>query len=375
MKGWYEAPPGPRHEHEVARQMERETGLSFVRGAGLLLVVSAGSMVILFEQGPAADLSGSLWRIGALMILCASGRAVMASWRRRGSRIPSIAGYLVHRVRRLAPMHLISFALVAAITSGYAISGIQEQADISGLPINLIPLWPNVFAAQNNPAWFIIQTVVAGTLLIPVIALIEGHWGRLAAMGLLACLCCVLPDGTLWSISGIMLCAFTMGALAPISNPMHTSARTMIGTAALVLIAAGQAAGQFTGYQGAGGAISILGVILLMGAMTRRRSDGRECGVEHYAYPALVLHHPIIQATMVTTEGGAGGLLIGCILVAAATWICGRLIEKPNAQAQKQRTQAQEAAQRAADEVGFMLPYHPKKGDNRTLRQNGRRGK
>ena len=375
MKGWYEAPPGPRHEHEVARQRDRDTGLSFVRGAGLLLVVTAGSMVILIEQGPTADLAGSLWRIGALMLLSASGRAVMTSWQRRGSRIPSIAGYLVHRVRRLAPMHLISFALVTAIVSGYAAAGMQEQADLSGLSINLVPLWPNGFAAQNNPAWFIIQTVVAGTLLVPVLALIGGQRTRLTAMTILACLCCLLPDGTLWSISGIMLCAFTMGALAPLGNPMRLPARTMMGTSALALLAAGQAAGQFTGYQGIGGAISILGVILLMGAMARRRAISRECTLERYAYPALILHHPIIQATIIATDGGASGLLIGCILATAATWICGDLIEKPNAKAQKQRTRAQETAQRAADEVEFMLPYHPEKGDNPTLRQNGRRGK
>ena len=194
-------------------------------------------------------------------------------------------------------------------------------------------------------------------------------------MTILACLCCLLPDGTLWSISGIMLCAFTMGALAPLGNPMRLPARTMMGTSALALLAAGQAAGQFTGYQGIGGAISILGVILLMGAMARRRAISRECTLERYAYPALILHHPIIQATIIATDGGASGLLIGCILATAATWICGDLIEKPNAKAQKQRTRAQETAQRAADEVEFMLPYHPEKGDNPTLRQNGRRGK
>ena len=361
MKGRYESGEAPQAEHQIARRLDWEGPLATAKLIGAALVLACGAITMHLQDGSLRDLCGAGWRIGAAMLLCAAGRTAMISWMRWSRRIPSVSSFLGHRFRRLAPVHLISLAIVAGTVSTYSLMGMPEQADGTGLALNIVPIWPNVFAAENNPSWFILQAVIIGSILTPVVSVIGGGPMRVVGMAIVLAAGSLVPGGTIWSVPSFLVAAFLMGSLTDRVSGIGSMTRMLVLIGAMVMMSAGQAMGEFDDLASlgsmttAGGAAMLLLVLPAIPALRM----GSRCS--DYLYPAIMLTYPIIRFGAIA--GGAIVSVASVLFAAMIVWLTARLLERPNAKAVLQRAMNEESGRKALSEHRFELPYHPENDD------------
>ena len=362
MQGRYERDGAPRAEHQIARRLEWDSSLLLAQSIGTLLLVVCGSASIFIPAGPPLDLVGAGWRIGAAILLCAAGRTAMISWRRWSRSIPSVSSYLLHRLRRLTPVHLVSFSVVVATVSAFSLMGMPDEASSIGVALNIIPLWPNAFAAQNNPSWFILQALVIGSMAVPVLSMAQGRTSRTLLIIALLGSGSLVPAETIWSVTTFLASAFLMGAMITNRSNPEPMARAGLLIMSTMLLAAGQAMSEFPALGSAGSMVTVIGAGLLVSAMPALRAVNPMRRLTRYAYPAIMLPYPILRFGAVA--GGPVSITLSILVAVILTYATGRLLERPHAKETLRRFTIEEAGHRMASDPMTGLPYHPEKGDN-----------
>ena len=367
MKGWYEdhtAKPIP--EHEVARKMEWDHGISLIQLAAVILIVLSSVPSILFDEHEWNEVSGSIWRASAIVLLCSIGRLNRISWERWIARIPSVAGFYSYRVRRLAPVHILSIALVLASGSLLAFMGIGDGPDIEGALQSLIPLMPSDYAADTNPAWFILQACLVGVLTIPILSAIPGV-GKVLLLGTWGGVIAILsPTSGPWATSLIFVTAYMAGAGINIQTPWIQSpfAKILITLAGLGLLISGQQVALKNGYGLIGGLITVVGSLLMLEGLRRvRLIKGADCQI---LYPLLLFHYPIYSFLAAIGMSGSAGAVTGITAALALSLIISSKAEIPALTQRRARiSMTQRAMISIHKEEQFELSSHPKKYDNR----------
>ena len=362
MQGRYESSRGPEAEHQVARRLEWDPSVLLAHSIGTALIVACGALSIFLPEGPVLDLVGSGWRTGAAILLCASGRTAMISWRRWSRIIPSPSSFLLHRLRRLAPVHLVSFSLVVAVVSAFSLMGMPGEASSTGVALNIIPLWPNAFAAQNNPSWFILQALIIGSIAIPIVSILRGMASKILIIIVIVATGSIVPEGTIWSVTTFLTTTFVIGALIEKQENLKPMARAGFLIFSTILMTAGQALSEFPSLGTSGSMVTAMGAGLLIATIPAVGAISSVRKLARYAYPAIMLHYPLLRFGAVT--GGPVAALIAVLAFVILTYAAGRLLEKPHARQNLHRVMIQEAGHRAMADGITRLPYHPEKGDN-----------
>jgi peptidoglycan/LPS O-acetylase OafA/YrhL len=369
MKGLYEAPTEPRTENEVARLLEWDGRLSMAQTIGAAILILTGPIALLTAGTPAGALLAATWRIGAILLLCACGHSVMLSWRRRSRRIRSVSAFIAHRFRRLAPVHLASFGLVSIIVSLRSLTGTPEEANATGMALTLLPFWPTDFMAYNNPPWFVIQAILVGTLIVPVISMLRERWTMTAfALAGMACVS-MAPDDSIWSISGPMIVSFMTGAVASRAHRTEKKSGRIQVIAGIIALSFGQALGEVQGLSSLGNVVTAVGAVIIIRWMPERTGYGSRTRLTAYCYPAMVLHYPVLRYSLANTDSDMLAIALAIPVTAALVLATGRMLERPNIANERKRTQDAESAQIHMDETSLMLPSHPENGNNPAMRE------
>jgi len=369
MKGLYEAPTEPMAENAVARMLEWDGRLSMAQTTGAAILILSGPIALTAAGTPTGALFAAAWRIGAILLLCACGHSVMISWRRRSRRIRSVSSFIAHRFRRLAPVHLASFGLVCIIVSLRSLSRSPEEADATGMASSLLPFWPTDFMAYNNPPWFVIQAILVGTLLIPVISMLRERW-IMVASALVGMACASMaPDDSIWSISGPMILSFVMGAVASRIHRRDAKSGRIRMIAGIVLLSIGQAVGEVQGLSGLGNIVSAAGAVIIIRWMPERPGYGSRTRLAAYCYPTMVLHYPVFRYSLASVDSAMLATALAAPVTAALVIATGRILERPKLANENRRTQDAESAQIHMDEASLVLPSHPENGNNPDIRE------
>ncbi|WP_298842398.1 hypothetical protein [uncultured Salinicola sp.] len=346
----------------MARRLEWDPSILLAHSIATILIVACGSLSIFLSEGPVLDLVGAGWRTGAAILLCSAGRTAMISWRRWSRVIPSPSSFLLHRLRRLAPVHLVSFSLVVAVVSAFSLMGMPDEASSTGVALNIIPLWPNAFAAQNNPSWFVLQALIIGSIAVPVVSMLRSVASKVLIIIVIVATGSVVPEGTIWSVTTFLTATFVIGALIEKQEGLRPMARAGFLIFSTILMTAGQALSEFPSLGTSGSMVTAMGAGLLIATIPAVGMIGSIRKLTRYAYPAIMLHYPLLRFGAVT--GGPVNVTTSVLAFIILTYAAGRLLEKPHARQNLRRAMIQEAGHRAMGDEITGLPYHPEKGDN-----------
>lgn len=338
MNGLYEdGKLQPLLEHSVARRSCRQNGIDRLRFFCAAFLLNASFFWLMAYPGTQeAAAWHAAWNLGAAVIAGISGRVGMLAWERWIAHRSGYTRYLLHRGRRLAPVHLLSLALVLAAQSLLASLQMDGPLPWPAIADHLLPIFPSPWTNDVNPAWSIMQTVVLGTLLVPVLHLLKITMGGPIAAAMLVCfsgfIAWIMPD-PLWANLLALLGSFCLGGCLS-----SYDARTAIGSASMAMVAALL------------GATSIIVAILFglpqglwmasLSAASATIAGGKTTGTRKSSataitYPLILFSWPIltlVMAMMPATDTAfiaVMNLTLSALVVMILSLIAGKYVEQP----------------------------------------------
>ena len=297
----------PLLEHSVDRRSARQAGNDKLRSYATWLLAAFSVLMLLSgsNQEEAAWWTAA-WYCSAAAILSVSGRVGMIAWIRWTTRGSGYTRYLLHKGRRLAPVHLLSIAIVLLCQSFLTLLVLADPMPWTTIGENIVPFMPSLGAWDVNPAWKILQIIVLGTVLLPVIRVLSFHVGTALSAGIAWALSggmIFLTTDALWAEHLALLSCFLVSATAG-----GAAGKTRIARVSLMLACS---------------ALTITG--LVVGA----NKPGIAIAMN---YPALVLHWPILGTALalISHPNGDGALVAtaaGFIVLLATSYVIGRYVE------------------------------------------------
>lgn len=324
----------PLLEHSVDRRSTRQPGNDKLRicatwslGIFSLFLLLSGS-----NQDEAAWWT-TAWYCSAAAILGVSGRVGMVAWIRWTVRGSGYTRYLLHRARRLAPVHLLGIAGVLLCHSFLAMLLLADPMPWTIIGENIFPLMPSPGTWEVNPAWKILQVIVLGTLVLPLIRLLSFHLGSSVSAGstwILFGVAIVLTKDPIWSEHMALLSCFAVGASASTAAAKFPVARTSLLLACSALGATSLVVGAALNTDIA---IWIAGLATMAFTIAQGSPKPSKPGMANAMnYPVLVLHWPLlVTALAIFSQPDGKGIILGVtiasIILLAASCAIGRFVE------------------------------------------------
>jgi len=351
----------PLLEHSVDRRSARQAGNDKLRSyATWLLGVFSVLMLLSGSNQDEAAWWTAAWYCSAAAILSVSGRVGMIAWIRWTTRGSGYTRYLLHKGRRLAPVHLLSIAIVLLCHSFLALLVLADPMPWTTIGENIVPLMPSPGAWDVNPAWKILQIIVLGTVILPAIRVLSFYLGTALSAGITWALfggMIFLTTDALWAEHLALLSCFLVSATAGTAASKTRIARVSLMLACSVLTITGLVVGAAQN-AAIGIWIASLGMTSITIALGEPKANKPGIAIA-MNYPVLVLHWPILGTTLalISQPNGDGALVAtatGFVVLLAVSYVIGRYVEcRVDALSAKDGEQAHQSSRYDSEKSDF----------------------
>lgn len=327
MQGKYSAEIiAPQMEPTIRRKAERQGSLDKIRL--LAIITFALATILLFASGPSQDAAiwFALWQIGAMVIIAIAGRVGGMAWLRWVSEKSNYTRYLLHRGKRLAPIHILSISIVLFVNSLLVSLSLDDPIEWDAMAAHIIPVFPNSRTFEINPGWIPIQAILLGTLIVPVVTAIPNKIRNLSAIliWIASSILAFIIDNQ-WSDKALYLGLFLATAVSckkAAKGPVSHAFNFMMFSALLIA-----AIPLSIGVDPVIGMISA-GTASIFAVQVKTRSSKTSITAPSMSYPMLSIFWPVSLACMAIADAMMDSLLAGFVVAIALVMIASYYLGK-----------------------------------------------